>query len=378
MSSSPRPEGSLSGESPRFSDESAENEDAASRAGARDASRSSARALVGTFSAEALGHDRAGERESSHHKDVEGFAVKIVAAAIQMPAEPRQVAANLDRADALLRQARDQGAELAVLPELFNTGYGLMPDYAPLAEGRDGRTLDHLSGRSRQWGMAIAAGFVERDGRHLYDSLAFCTPDGERHVYRKRNLVFWERFRFLPGREPLVVKTPWGRVGFAICADMIYRRVWTDYRDRIDLAVVAAAWPDFADRDTGRKHWLFGRVGPLSGEIPGKVAKDLGIPVVFANQCGATRTTIPVLKATIADRFAGLSSVCDGLHGAAVLAGSEEQVLISSITVHSPRGLKSCRSTSPSVPTDSSSASAPSSPASSALGSTGEPAVAAL
>ena len=47
--------------------------------------------------------------------------------------------------------------------------------------------------------MAIAAGFVEREGRHLYDSLAFCAPDGDVHIYRKRNLVFWERFRFHPG-----------------------------------------------------------------------------------------------------------------------------------------------------------------------------------
>src|SRR3954453_15518019 len=118
-----------------------------------------------------------------------------------------------------------------------------MPDYGPYAEGRDGPTLRHLRRRSRQWGVALAAGFVEGEGRHLYDALAFCTPDGGVDVYRKRHLVFWERSRFRPGRDPLVVATPWGPVGFAICADMIYRRVWRGYRDRIDLAIVAAAWP---------------------------------------------------------------------------------------------------------------------------------------
>ena len=116
--------------------------------------------------------------------------------------------------------------------------------------------------------MTIAAGFVERAGRHLYDSLAFCSPDGDLQIYRKRNLVFWERFRFHPGREPLVVTTPFGRIGLAVCADMIYRRVWDDYRDRIDLAVVSAAWPDFACRRTGRRHWLLGHVGPLSACHP--------------------------------------------------------------------------------------------------------------
>ena len=275
--------------------------------------------------------------------------MKILAAAIQMTSEPLAVADNVAKADALLRQAHDSGATLAVLPEMFNTGYGLLPDYGPSAEGRDGPTIRHLSTRAREWGMAIAGGFVESDAHHLYDSIAFATPDGKIHVYRKRNLVFWERFRFRPGREPLIVSTPWGRIGFAVCADMIYRKVWDDYRGRIDLAVVASAWPDFADRETGRKHWLFGHVGPLSGAIPGKVAVDLGIPVVFANQCGHTQTVIPILKTVITDRFAGLSSICDGRHEAPTLAGSDEQVLISTLTLHSPQGPRTWRSTSNSA-----------------------------
>src|SRR5829696_1404629 len=106
-----------------------------------------------------------------------------------MPSRVLEVASNVMRADALLRQAHDEGAELAVLPELFNTGYALCPDFSPYAEGPEGPTLEHLRRRSRQWRMCIAGGFVEREGRHLYDSLAFVTPNGQTHIYRKRNLV---------------------------------------------------------------------------------------------------------------------------------------------------------------------------------------------
>jgi N-carbamoylputrescine amidase len=283
--------------------------------------------------------------------------VRIVVAAVQMRCDLLNVSANLDRADNLLRSARDQGAELAVLPELFNTGYSLCPDYGPYSETVEGPTLSHLARRSREWQMAIAAGFVERRARHLYDSLVFCGPDGTLQIYRKRNLVFWERFRFRPGRAPLVVETPWGRIGFAICADMIYRKVWNDYRGRIDLAIVAAAWPEFADRDSRRRHWLFGHVGALSGAIPAKVALDLGVPVVFANQCGETRTTIPVLGTQIRDRFAGQSCICDGRHGAPVRAGNEPALLIAPITLHNRGGRKPWRSMFPSVPAASSSVS---------------------
>jgi N-carbamoylputrescine amidase len=278
--------------------------------------------------------------------------VKLAAAAIQIRAAFHDVSANLRRADEWLRQAYLQGAELVVLPEMFNTGHGFCPDFAPVAETLDGPTLKHLRTRCRQWKLTIAAGFVERAGHHLYDALALVTPAGKVDVYRKRNLVFWERSRFHPGRWPLVVPTPWGRIGFAICADMIYRRVWREYRDRIDLAVISAAWPDFADRHTGRKHWMLGHVGPLSGTIPGRVAEDLGVPVVFANQCGETQTRIPFL-AQIADRFAGQSAVCDGRHGPPARAGCDEAIVLSSVTVHSRRGLKSWHTMSPSAQEES-------------------------
>ena len=64
--------------------------------------------------------------------------MKIQAAAIQMPCDVLDLPANLQRADELLRLARDAGAELAVLPELFNTGYSLCPDYRTLRRDRRG------------------------------------------------------------------------------------------------------------------------------------------------------------------------------------------------------------------------------------------------
>ena len=60
--------------------------------------------------------------------------MKIAVAAIQMPSEPLALAANLERAEAWLARRHAGGADLAVLPELFNTGYGRCPDYWPYGE----------------------------------------------------------------------------------------------------------------------------------------------------------------------------------------------------------------------------------------------------
>ena len=113
-----------------------------------------------------------------------------------------------------------------------------MPDYGPHSETAEGPTLSHLRQRAGSGGWRSPPGSSSATFAISTTRSSFATPDGEVHFYRKRNLVFWERFRFRPGREPLVVSTPYGRIGFAICADMIYRKVWDDYRGRIDLAVV--------------------------------------------------------------------------------------------------------------------------------------------
>ena len=77
--------------------------------------------------------------------------MKIVVAAVQMPSDPLDVSANLDRADELLRSAHESCVELAVLPELFNTGYSLCPDYGPYSETVDGPTFATC-------GSAVASG----------------------------------------------------------------------------------------------------------------------------------------------------------------------------------------------------------------------------
>ena len=167
--------------------------------------------------------------------------------------------------------------------------------------------------------------------------MAFCLPDGSVQIYRKRHLVFWEAVPLPPRPTPARRPDALGPVGLAVCADMMYRRVWDDYRGRIDLAVIASAWPEFACRHSGRGHRLFGHVGPMAVTIPTEVARDLDVPVIFANQSGSTRTTIPVLGLAlsmhIADRFAGCSSICDGRFASPVIAGAGPQLVLSEVTV---------------------------------------------
>ena len=64
----------------------------------------------------------------------------IKVATVQMDAMPAPVSERLERAEKIVVQAAQEGAQLVVLPELFNTGYAYIDDNYILAEPLDGMT----------------------------------------------------------------------------------------------------------------------------------------------------------------------------------------------------------------------------------------------
>ena len=103
-------------------------------------------------------------------------------AALQMVSEP-DVRANLDQALALLRQARDQGAELAALPEYF-CAMGLR-DTDKLAYRESfgaGPIQDFLRRAARELQLWIVGGtlpLVADDDAHVLNSSLVFSPEGE-------------------------------------------------------------------------------------------------------------------------------------------------------------------------------------------------------
>jgi len=134
------------------------------------------------------------------------------------------VAANLERTLELLEEAARRGADVALLPELFLTGYrlgDLVPEVA-LRLDRPGPVLDRLLAASRR--IAFALGLVEESCHHLYYNVAAWFAGGElRHVHRKCYLPTYGMFRegmdFARGETIRTFETPFGRAGLLICED---------------------------------------------------------------------------------------------------------------------------------------------------------------
>lgn len=127
---------------------------------------------------------------------------------------------NLARAEKMLSGAR---FDLAVLPELFATGYLLTSkkETAELSEeipgGPTTRMILDLCAVKKVY---AAFGILERDGGKYYNSALLAGPKGIISHYRKIHLFAEEKKWFTPGNFPLSVSEVKGaRVGMMICFD---------------------------------------------------------------------------------------------------------------------------------------------------------------
>ena len=116
------------------------------------------------------------------------------------------------------------GADLYVLPELFNTGYNFadQSEADQLAEKATGSTFQAVAEFARKKKCFVAYGFAERADQ-IYNSAVLAGPSGIIGVYRKVHLYNRENLFFAPGNLGFpVFDLPFGKIGIMICFDWIY------------------------------------------------------------------------------------------------------------------------------------------------------------
>ena len=93
-----------------------------------------------------------------------------------------QVQENIDKAETMVREAASNGANLILLPELFERPYFCQEkrydyyDYAlPLTENPAVRRFQAVAG---ELGVVIPVSFYERDVQRLFNSIAMIDADG--------------------------------------------------------------------------------------------------------------------------------------------------------------------------------------------------------
>jgi len=168
-------------------------------------------------------------------------------ASIQLSVVGNNKNATIDKAVESIRRAR--GADLIVLPELWNIGFMSFDRYVPEAEDRNGPTLTSLRNAAREFKVHIHTGsFVEKEGGKHFNSSYLLSPQGEILAnYRKIHLFGFnskETQLLNNGHQVVVADTPLGKIGLATCYDLRFPELFRRMVEQgAELFLVSSAWP---------------------------------------------------------------------------------------------------------------------------------------
>lgn len=153
---------------------------------------------------------------------------KVKVAAVQMCCSKNREE-NIANADKFIREAAKQGAQIILLPELFETEYFCQErnyDYYGLATSVDDNpAVRHFIEVAKELNVVLPISFFEKSGNTTFNTIAIIDADGAvLGTYRKTHIpddhYYQEKFYFSPGDTGFKVwETAFGKIGVGICWD---------------------------------------------------------------------------------------------------------------------------------------------------------------
>jgi N-carbamoylputrescine amidase len=259
---------------------------------------------------------------------------KVTVSAVQMHCT-RDVKENIALADKLVREAAKNGAQIILLPELFERQYFCQERryeyYAfakPLAEND---AVLHFGKLAGELGVVLPISFYERDINRLFNTAAMIDADGSvLGIYRKTHIpddhYYQEKFYFTPGDTGFRVwDTKFAKIGVGICWDQWFpeaaRCMAVEGAELLFYPTAIGSEPVL--ENDSMPHWRRAMQGHSAANL---------IPVIAANRFG-TETVEPCAEnggQKSALTFYGSSFITDCTGGVVADAGRQgDKVIVS-------------------------------------------------
>lgn len=169
--------------------------------------------------------------------------MKVAAAQIDIAWHDR--AANHDKASRMAAQAKEAGADLLVLPEMFATGFSM--DTTVTVEPLDGPTPTLLRSLAQDLNMAVVGGFVlaRDDAGPQNVSLAVDRQGNDLALYAKVHPIglLGEDANYEPGIWPVPFELEEIVATCFVCYDLRFPELFRAVVDRCGLILLIASWP---------------------------------------------------------------------------------------------------------------------------------------
>jgi N-carbamoylputrescine amidase len=200
------------------------------------------------------------------------------------------IAANIERAEALVHRAADAGAQIILLQELFETPYfciDVQEKHFDLAHTlEESGTVKRFRALAQARELVLPISFFERAGQAFYNSVAIIDADGRiAGHYRKSHIpqfpAYEEKYYFSPGDTGFAaVDTRYGCIGVAICWDQWFpeaARAMVLMGAEILFYPTAIGSEIYAPELDSKDHWQTVMCGHAAANV---------VPVVASNRIG--------------------------------------------------------------------------------------------
>lgn len=256
---------------------------------------------------------------------------KVKVAALQFSCS-KDVQENINKAEKMVKEEADNGANIILLPELFERQYFFQEkrydyyNYAlPLEKNP---AVNRFKEVAKELGVVIPVSFYERDIDRLFNTVAMIDADGSvLGIYRKTHIpddhFYQEKFYFTPGDSGFkVFDTRFGCIGVGICWDQWFPetvRCMAVQGAEMLLYPTAIGSEPILDVDSN---------SPWRRVMQGHAAANL-MPVVAANRIGVE--TVEPCKENAGQSssldFYGCSFIADATGDIIASAKQEETIL---------------------------------------------------
>jgi N-carbamoylputrescine amidase len=240
-------------------------------------------------------------------------------------------ASNIAKAEKAVREAASRGAQIILLPELFETPYFCIEqDVRHLSLARsaeENRAVRHFRAIARELGVVLPISFFEASGRAYFNSIAIVDADGSvLGVYRKSHIPngpgYQEKNYFSPGDTGFKVwNTRFARIGVGICWDQWFpetaRAMALMGAELFFFPTAIGSEPPPALPVTSRDHWQRTQQGHAAANLT---------PLVASNRYGRERS-LQNPEGLYID-FYGSSFITDATGAKVTEAGESEDAVL--------------------------------------------------
>ncbi|PSW18332.1 NAD+ synthetase [Photobacterium sanctipauli] len=238
------------------------------------------------------------------------------------------VEANLELHLDFIRQARAEGVDLLLFPELSMTGYSLREKTMDVAMPASSPILTQLATAAGE--MAVSIGFIEEDAAgEFYNAQAMIKGGEVLHVHRKINLPNYgglEEAKWYSKGQGLTLCEPFSgwTAHTLICADLwnpALPHIAMLDKPAVMLAPINSAADIVSDEFSNPQGWK------TNTDF---ISMTYGVPLLMANSCAREGNS----------QFWGGSRIMDAFGNCLVEAGAEQCLIAATVSMQDTRAAR--------------------------------------